>query len=117
MFLEINPLMNVVEMIQIFRIENNRWPAYAAELLRFSIEWKKSLSFSEFHILIFSAENESTLTMEFILGSESSHLTVRGRIEIKKLFAEGGTTFVWRRRYFPLPTKPVEKRSYCLVKI
>ena len=115
MFPEKIRMREVVEMTQVFLMENNHWPAHAADLLRFSAEWKRTLDLSEFHLLTFSVEHERVMVVKFALRRQDSPLAVFGRIEIKRIFTEGGTTFTWRKRYFPLTVKRVESRAYCPV--
>jgi hypothetical protein len=117
MMLEELQLAEIVSMVQVFRVETNRWPSHAAELQAFAGQWQKPLDFSRFHTLVFQAEDHRTLTMEFSIQRFKNELASCGRLQLRRVAqSDQETTFGWRMRYLPLPPKKVVTHRYCLVR-
>jgi hypothetical protein len=117
MMLEKLKLEEIVSMVQVFRVETNRWPCHAAELQNFAEQWQKPMDFSQFHTLVFQAEDNRTLTMEFSIQRFKNELASCGRLQLRRVAqSDQETTFGWRMRYIPLPPKKVATPRYCFVR-
>ncbi len=107
-------LLKIAAMVQVFRLEKNRWPHHAAELSAFSLQSQMPVDFSRFHILVFREEENGDFGMEFNFQDEENPWAACGRWEISQP-TRGKNNVGWKIRYVPLPAKRLEPRIYCLV--
>ena len=117
MMLEKLQLAGIVSMVQVFRVETNRWPRHAAELQAFAEQWQKPLDYFQFHTLVFQAEDNRTLVMEFSIQKPKGQLATCGQLRLRRAAqTDQETTFGWRISYLPLPSKKVVTPRYCFVR-
>ncbi len=103
-------------MVQVFRMEQNRWPAHAAELLAFSLFWGKPLDYSRFHTLVFTHENSRDFSLEYVLSKAGDDSGSCGRLELARVGqADQEMTFAWQTRHLPLPPKRLKSSTFCLI--
>ena len=104
-------------MTQVFRVELNRWPVNAAELLVFSLVWGKPLDFSGLHTLVFTQEDPWNFGMEYALSRRGEDLASCGRLELRRIGqTDMEMTFAWQTKHLPLPSKKVESSIYCFAR-
>ena len=109
-------LSMVAYMVQVFRVEKNRWPSDVAELLEFSEQWDKPLDFSEFHTLVFKEEDNWNMALEYALLRKGNELALCGRLELQRVGqTDMEMTFGWQTRHLALPPKKVESTVYCSI--
>jgi len=110
-------LSMVAYMVQVFRVEKDRWPRQVSELLVFSEQWDKPLDFSEFHTLVLQEEDKWNIAMEYALLRKGKELAVCGRLELVRVSqSDQEMTFGWQTRHLPLPSRKVESNVYCVVR-
>ena len=109
-------LGEAISMAQVFRLERNRWPFHAAELLAFSRAWGKGLDYSGLHMLVLREVDDWALSMEYALLREGEGLASCGRLELRRVaLTDTETTFQWTTRHLPLPPKKVKATAYCFI--
>jgi len=108
-------LVKVVGMTRIFRMEKNRWPAHAAELLDFCETLDHPLELSPFQILSFSEKNGGALSLEFALQREGGDGADWGRLELNPIVFQERSTLSWKTRYHSLPEREMDKKIFCPV--
>jgi len=110
------PLAEVVSTVQVFRLEQKRWPAHAADLLAFSRAWGEGLDLSGFHMLVLRKEGDWTLSLEYALLPEGDQLASCGKLEVRRVGGAGQeATFQWHTRHEALPPRRVERSAYCFI--
>ena len=110
-------LAEVVSMVQVFRMDQNRWPLQAAELFAFSLFWGKPLDYSGLHTLIFFQENSWHFGLEYVISKEGDESGSCGRLELTRVGqTDQEMTFAWQTRYLPLPPKRLKSSTFCLIK-
>ena len=109
-------MAEVISMAQVFRLDQGRWPAHAAELLAFSRTHGPGLDLTGFHQLILRKEGDWSLGLEYALLVEGENLALCGRIGLVRVaLTDQEATFQWLTRHEALPSKKVETGSYCFI--
>ena len=105
----------IIPMIQVFRVENNRWPLDAVELLIFSEGYGRNLDYSALHTLTFSEAQTWVLTVDYSVPLPGGELATMGQFEISRVaIADAEETFRWHVVFRHLTVERIKRMSYCL---
>lgn len=105
----------IIPMIQTFRMENNRWPSDAAELLGFSNHYGRNLDYSALHTLTFSEKQTWVLTVDYSVPLPGGELATLGQFEIRRVaISDAEETFRWHVVFRHLTVEKIKRMSYCL---
>ena len=106
----------IVPMIQVFRMEKNRWPKDAVELLTFSEGFGRTLDCSGLHTLAFSEAQTWVLTVDYSVPLPGGELASLGQFEISRVaISDSEETFRWHVVFRHLTVDKIKSMSYCFI--
>lgn len=109
-----NNISKILRMVGIFKMNVQRWPKNAAELVAFVNHQGWTVDVSSYYTLTFKAFSETAFAMDMAWPAPGNWLTrLRVEVELKNALPENG--FDWSLKTKTLPPEKRKTRSYCFI--
>jgi hypothetical protein len=109
-----NEITKLLRMAGIFKMDLNRWPKSAAELVGFVHQQGWTVDVSSYHTLKFKRVSDTALAVEMTWPAPGNWLTrLRADIELKSNLPENG--FDWTLKTKTLSPEKRKTRSFCFI--